>query len=285
MGLNLAKINQQKQRQRIKTPSAFKRLLRLTILLVSVVAIIGSVTFYGQHSQWCTGHTLSKMAKRSSTAIKPVRVENIHQQALKLHVTPDYSGGGGLADKPTMIKLAQSNQPEISRGHVAVPSFNISEPLFEGTSDHVLAVGVGINEPETTIGKGRLPIFGHNMGDYDAIWPFQPTKFSALQNMTANSILGHSIYVSDGQTVFEYRATNYVSGLPVAQLNAALDVPYNGQSEVQLIACLEDAAFWQEVKASNYTNFHADKRIVLTGTLISQQSFNSLDAKLKEQLQ
>lgn len=123
------------------------------------------------------------------------------------------------------------------------------------------------------------------MGDYNAIWPYHPTKFSALQNMTEKTIIGKPIYVSDGHTVSEYRATKLESALPVKQMEKELVKPYNGQPEVQLIACLEDADFWRQVKASGYTNFHAPKRIVLTGKLVGQTSINDVPNKLRMQLQ
>lgn len=103
--------------------------------------------------------------------------------------------------------------------------------------------------------------------------------------MTEKTIIGEPIYVSDGHTVYEYRATKLQSALPVKQMEKELVKPYNGQPEVQLIACLEDADFWRQVKAIGYTNFHAPKRIVLTGKLVGQTSISDVPNKLRMQLQ
>lgn len=242
-------------------------------LVLVIVLIVGGAAFYGQHGQWHTGHALAKIekyAQKNKANQQPLSAQDVTKKVTQKNIVPDYSGAGGLADKKTLLSLAKSAQPELLRGRVIVPSFNINEPIYEGTSDHVLTIGVGFNEPNVTIGQGRVPIFGHNMGDYDAVWPYQPTKFSALQKMSQKSIVGQAIYVSDGKKVFEYRATKYTSGVSLAQLNASLTAAYHGQSEVQLIACLEDADFWRQVKASGYTNFHAEKRIILTGKLVKQ---------------
>ena len=292
MGIDIQQVKDNEFKIHRRTPKSGK-LIKLVILGGTAALLIGGATFYGMHAQWQTGHALSKIEKQaqrnqknSQTAItKPVSASEVKGAAIQSGVKPDYSGEGGLADKDTMLKLAHSNKPEILRGYVAVPSFNISEAIYEGTSNHVLAIGVGLNKPNAFFGKGLVPIFGHNMGDYNAIWPYYPTKFSALQNMTEKTIIGEPIYVSDSHTVYEYRATKLQSALPVKQMEKELVKPYNGQPEVQLIACLEDADFWRQVKASGYTNFHAPKRIVLTGKLVGQTSISDVPNKLRMQLQ
>ena len=266
--------------------------IKLSVLISLAAVTVAGASFYGSHAQWETGHALAKIEKqaqreqkRSQTAVtQPVSSDEVRGAAIQSGVTPDYSGKGGLADKATMLKLARSNQPEILRGYVAVPSFGISEAIYEGTSNHVLAIGVGLNEPNVSFGEGLVPIFGHNMGDYNAIWPYHPTKFSALQNMTDKSIIGKPIYVSDGKTVYEYRASKLQSGLPVEEFEKDLLKPHKGPAKVQLIACLEDDAFWRQVKASGYKDFHAPKRIVLTSELVDQKPIGNVSQTIRAQL-
>ncbi|MCT4388511.1 class A sortase [Leuconostoc pseudomesenteroides] len=255
----------------------------LFLALIGILIVTGAVV-YGNHTQW---QTAQKVQKASHKAKKQpvVKANQVKQVAAQKNVKPDYSGTGGLSSKDDMLKLAQSNQAEILRGHVAVPSFSISEPIYEGTSNHVLAIGAGMNAPNLKFGSGLVPIFAHNMGDYNAMWPYHPTKFSALQNMTEKTIKGKDIYLSDGTTVYRYKATKLDYGIAVGVMNQELAVENTGKPKVKLIACLEDQEFWQQVKASHYTNFTAKKRIVLTGELVGQQSINSLDSNLKQQLQ
>lgn len=292
MGIDIQRVTQDQGIKRRQLPKRIKW-IKVSVLIGLAAVAVGGAALYGSHAQWETGHALAKIEKQaqreqtqSQTAVtKPVSSSEVRGAAIQSGVTPDYSGKGGLADKATMLKLARSNQPEILRGHVAVPSFNISEAIYEGTSNHVLAIGVGLNEPNVSFGKGLVPIFGHNMGDYNAIWPYHPTKFSALQNMTAKSIIGKPIYVSDGKTVFEYRASKLQSSLPVETLEKDLLKPHKGTAEVQLIACLEDDAFWRQVKASGYRDFHASKRIVLTGELVDQTPIGNVSQSIRAQLQ
>ena len=67
-------------------------------------------------------------------------------------------------------------------------------------------------------------------------------------------------------------------------MNQELAVENTGKSKVKLIACLEDQDFWEQVKASHYTNFTAKKRIVLTGELVDSRPIKSLASPLTKQL-
>lgn len=259
-------------------------IIKTLLLAIAGIMFVTGAVIYGNHTQW---QTAQKVQKASHKAKKQsvVKASQVKQVAAQKNVKPDYSGTGGLSSKDDMLKLAKSNQAEILRGHVAVPSFSISEPIYEGTSNHVLAIGAGMNAPNLKFGSGLVPIFAHNMGDYNAMWPYHPTKFSALQNMTEKTIKGKDIYLSDGTTVYRYKATKLDYGIAVGVMNQELAVENTGKPKVKLIACLEDQEFWQQVKASHYTNFTAKKRIVLTGELVGQQSINALDSNLKQQLQ
>ena len=293
MAINIDQVKRRRETAQPRRPNyhrskkyhpIFKTLL---LALIGILIITGAV-IYGNHTQWQTAQSVQKASHKAIAKAKTQPVVNasqVKQVAAQKSVKPDYSDTGGLSSKEDMLKLAQSNQAEILRGHVAVPSFSISEPIYEGTSNHVLAIGAGMNAPNLKFGTGLVPIFAHNMGDYNAVWPYHPTKFSALQNMTEKSIIGKDIYLSDGHTVYRSKATKLDYGIAVGVMDQELAVENTGQPKVKLIACLEDQEFWQQVKASHYTNFTAKKRIVLTGDLIGKQSINSLDNNLKQQLQ
>lgn len=293
MAINIEQVKRRRTTAQPRRPNFYhlKRhhpiLKTLLLALIGIIIVTGAV-IYGNHTQWQTAQSVQKASHKAVTKAKKqpiVKASQVKQVAAQKSVKPDYSGTGGLSSKEDMLKLAQSNQAEILRGHVAVPSFSISEPIYEGTSNHVLAIGAGMNAPNLKFGTGLVPIFAHNMGDYNAVWPYHPTKFSALQNMTEKTILGKDIYLSDGQTVYRYKATKLDYGIAVGVMNQEIAVENTGKAKVKLIACLEDQEFWQQVKASHYTNFTAKKRIVLTGELIGKQSINSLDTNLKQQLQ
>ncbi|WP_394456430.1 class A sortase [Leuconostoc suionicum] len=259
----------------------------LLFALISIL-IVTAAAVYGNHTQWQTAQTVQKASRKAATQAKKQPVVNasqVKEVAAQKSIQPDYSGAGGLSSKKDMLKLAQNNQTEILRGHVAVPSFSISEPIYEGTSNHVLAIGAGLNGPNLKFGTGLVPIYAHNMGDYNAVWPYHPTKFSALQNMTEKTIIGKDIYLSDGQTVYRYKAVKLDYGIAEGVMNQELAVDNTGKPKVKLIACLEDQEFWKHVKATHYKDYTATKRIVLTGELVGKQSINSLDSNLKQQLQ
>lgn len=286
MSINIDQVKQSQRAVKDFKPNHMRPLRLLTVGVVVTSVIIGAL-FYGNHPQWSTASIVEKASRNAQTKnnAQPVVAANrVQQAAVKQGVTPDYSGHGGLASKADMAKLAQSQQSEILRGHVAVPSFNISEPVYEGTSNHVLAIGAGLNQPGLTFGSGVVSVFAHNLGDYNAIWPYHPTKFSALQNMTDKTIIGQDIYLSDGHTVYVYKATKLEYGIPVGLMNQELSDTNSGKPKVKLIACLEDQEFWQHVRASHYTDFTAQKRIVLTGELVREQSITTVTDSLRTQL-
>ena len=293
MGLNQQPL-QQRKTHRVKAKKSPKKLLKIAVLLVPALIFIAICAIYGNHSQWQTAAQLSKTIKKhpgksqashSGSITKAVPAVDVAKVSQQERVTPDCSGQGGLTSKENMLKLAASTQPEILRGHVAMPSYQISEPVYEGTSNHVLAIGVGINAPHQVFGQGNISIYGHNMGDYNALWPYKPTKFSALQNMSEKKVMNQAIYLSDGQTVYKYKVTKLDYGIPVTTYETGLTQSSTTKSTINLVACLEDDAFWAQVKRSGYTNFKADKRIVLTGQLVNQKPLNEIDTKIKQQLQ
>ena len=293
MAIDIKQIKKRSSTTKPRQPTVKKGktkhpIIKTLLLAIAGILFVTGAVIYGNHTQWQTAQKVQKASHKAAEKAKKqpvVKASQVKQIAAQKNVKPDYSGTGGLSSKDDMLRLAQSNQAEILRGHVAVPSFSISEPIYEGTSNHVLAIGAGMNAPNLKFGTGLVPIFAHNMGDYNAMWPYHPTKFSALQNMTEKTIKGKDIYLSDGHTIYRYKATKLDYGIAVGVMNQELAVESTGKPKVKLIACLEDQEFWQHVKASHYTAYTAKKRIVLTGELVDKQSINSLDSNLKQQLQ
>ncbi|WP_290046776.1 SspB-related isopeptide-forming adhesin [Leuconostoc sp. UCMA20149] len=176
MAINIEQVKRRRTTAQPRRPN-FYRLKRhhpilktLLLALIGILIVTGAV-IYGNHTQWQTAQSVQKASHKAVTKAKKqpiVKASQVKQVAAQKSVKPDYSGTGGLSSKEDMLKLAQSNQAEILRGHVAVPSFSISEPIYEGTSNHVLAIGAGMNAPNLKFGTGLVPIFAHNMGDYNA---------------------------------------------------------------------------------------------------------------------
>ncbi|MCK8605720.1 sortase [Leuconostoc citreum] len=282
MGINKQQLKRNQVKRRHKKVII---VVAVTSLALGIIALCG---VYGNHSQWQTAARVQKLQNKASKqkSAQPISNSKVDQMGKKEGIQPDYSGQGGLVAKDKLLQLAQSQQPEILRGYVAMPSYGISEPIYEGTSNHVLAIGVGVNQPNQVFGEGSVTLFGHNMGDYNAVWPYKPTKFSAMQNMRQKDVQGRSIFLSDGQTAFEYRVKQLDCGVPVSELEARLANDNQANPAIlRLVACLEDEDYWHRVKASNYTDFRADKRIILTGELVSSKPINQLTQSLQKALQ
>lgn len=105
------------------------------------------------------------------------------------------------------------------QGYVAVPNLNISEPIYYGTSNTVLANGVGSAKDGQVMGRGNYGISGHNMGRY-VNWKIPVpdvsggyinpgSYFTALQDGTPTDI-----YLTDGSKIYQYKeASRYTTNL------------------------------------------------------------------------
>lgn len=105
------------------------------------------------------------------------------------------------------------------QGYVAVPNLNISEPIYYGTSNTVLANGVGSAKDGQVMGSGNYGISGHNMGRY-VNWKIPVpdvnggyinpgSYFTALQDGTPTDI-----YLTDGSKIYQYKeASRYTTNL------------------------------------------------------------------------
>lgn len=259
-------------------------------MLLLLICIILCVSWYlymiGNHREWLTAQQMQSYVKQKDQNKKHVvRSQDLKDYSKKQisknnvvytlsnqkQVSVVYGADNQSLDlKPQMLKkLTHSQRSELLRGFVSVPGYAINEPVYEGVSQHVLAIGSGLNQPNVRFDRGRITIFAHNMGDYNAIYPFKPTKFSAMQTMT-NDVIGHSIIIKDQTFIYRYKITGLDKNKSVSILNKELSKPIqNKTAMIQLICCLEDDAFWRELKANHYQMIHAPKRIVLTGQLES----------------
>lgn len=238
--------------------------LVMSVFLVAGAFVIGSN--YGAIENQLIAHKASAVNKNKKVqSASDVKRNVANGNASK----PEYYAKDPTASATPSDIMNQLKKPnnESLRGYVSVPSYGIKQPVYEGVSSHVLALGVGLFEPNATFGKGYVSLFGHNMDDFNTPYP---TKFSAMQNMRADKVVGQEIVVTTGDKTYRYKITDFRRGVPVSALDK--EVSYNennvpAKPTIQLVACDEDAQFQQQLRDSNYTDFTAKNRLVLTGVL------------------
>lgn len=79
-------------------------------------------------------------------------------------------------------------------GRLYVPSIDVNLTVFNGVTNDILHAGVGTMRPDLTMGEGNFPIAGHYAHDDRLL-------FGDLISVE----IGDEIYLSDNETVYEYR--------------------------------------------------------------------------------
>lgn len=81
-------------------------------------------------------------------------------------------------------------------GSIAIPSVDLELPIGKGVSESVIALGAGTMKPEQKPGVGNYALASHYIENKDIL-------FGPLHNVT----IGDIAYISDHETVYEYRIT------------------------------------------------------------------------------
>lgn len=79
-------------------------------------------------------------------------------------------------------------------GQLYIPSIEANLTLFNGVTNDILHAGVGTMRPDLTMGEGNFPIAGHYSHNEEVL-------FGDLISVE----IGDEIYLTDNETVYEYR--------------------------------------------------------------------------------
>lgn len=154
----------------------------------------------------------------------------------------------------------------------------IHMPIYEGASQTVLTYGAGIGEPDRVMGRlgDLLPVYAHNMADYD----YNPSFFSVMQRMDQVDPIGRKIYTTDGEKIYTWITDVFKMPVPYTE-GQITDNEYAFEEEkytteerarIMLITCYADASFFR-----SYT---PDNRIILGGYLEDSVPINRASKEL-----
>lgn len=79
-------------------------------------------------------------------------------------------------------------------GRLYIPSIDANLTIFNGVTNDILHAGVGTMRPDLTMGEGNFPIAGHYAHDDSVL-------FGDLISVE----IGDEVYLTDNETVYEYR--------------------------------------------------------------------------------
>jgi len=235
--------------------------------------LIGGLGFYayGQYPEWFNG-----IANTTNTN-RQVAGRHVIIAAPKLDATQkdagsvSYENYDGFGNMQKIKDESAQQKGAILRGFINMPATGVSRgiylPIYEGVSPYILSMGAGVGQPDRQMGgKDNFPVFAHNMGDYKTAYP---SYFSPLQTMNQN-VIGAPVYTTDGSEIFKWQVTSLDSHTPNTQ-TSVMATKIDQEPELTLVACQEDAAWWQRFRATG--NTYAPERIVVKGKLLSQEDF------------
>lgn len=93
--------------------------------------------------------------------------------------------------------------PSLIIGRLFIPSIDANLTVFNGLTNQILHAGVGTMRPDLAMGEGNFPIAGHYSRNKDVLFG----------NLTAVEI-GDEIFLTDNETVYEYRVYETRKVLP-----------------------------------------------------------------------
>lgn len=130
--------------------------------------------------------------------------------------------------------------PSLIIGRLFIPSIDANLTVFNGITNQILHAGVGTMRPDLTMGEGNFPIAGHYSRNQDVLFG----------NLTAVEI-GDEIYLTDNETVYEYRVYETRKVLP-AETNWIQDevAEEHGKPIISLMNC-----FYENGVNSGYRYF------------------------------
>lgn len=112
-------------------------------------------------------------------------------------------------------------------GRLFIPSIDANLTIFNGVTNDILHAGVGTMRPNLTMGEGNFPIAGHYSRNKDVL-------FGDLISVE----IGDEIYITDNETVYEYRVfeTRIVDPSEIEWIEDAVALEH-GKPIISLMNC------------------------------------------------
>ena len=276
MGFKVVQASVDTQNQRVsrkipkqkRKPSKWFNRAVWTINFATIGVIGAGMFIYGAHNEWVQG-AINKSKSAEAVVGRVVSEQAPSQQVLDQTPDVSYRHYSGFASLDELQQDAKAKTAEVLRGFVAMPATNSSTsiylPIYEGTSDHVLAIGAGVGRQNRNMGKGNFPVFAHNMGDY---MTFNPSFFSPLETMD-QSVVGHYVYTTNAKSIYTWQVSTLETRIPETSIQIMANTP---DPQLTLVACQEDADWWARYRSTGDTR--APYRIVLKSKLTDSQKFN-----------
>lgn len=166
-----------------KKKNLFINLLLFILLLIGLILV-----FNGPIKNLLVGQMTAENSLKHSTADKI-------KSNQKKETTFDFDAVEAL-DFQAVVKSKLNKGDLYTLGGIAIPELQLNLPIFKGVSNYSLIVGAGTMKPEQQMGEGNYALASHHMLEKNML-------FGPL----VNSEIGQTIYLTDLESVYEYRIT------------------------------------------------------------------------------
>lgn len=148
-------------------------------------------------NQWHIGNRTEKNHDVALDMPSEIMKENMNTEAEFDFDSIEEITTSGTWLSPDMI------DPSLIIGRLFIPSIDANLTVFNGLTNQILHAGVGTMRPDLAMGEGNFPIAGHYSRNKDVLFG----------NLTAVEI-GDEIFLTDNETVYEYRVYETRKVLP-----------------------------------------------------------------------
>lgn len=148
-------------------------------------------------NQWHIGNRTEKNHDVALNMPAEIMKENMNTEAEFDFDSIEEITTSGTWLSPDMI------DPSLIIGRLFIPSIDANLTVFNGLTNQILHAGVGTMRPDLAMGEGNFPIAGHYSRNKDVLFG----------NLTAVEI-GDEIFLTDNETVYEYRVYETRKVLP-----------------------------------------------------------------------
>lgn len=119
------------------------------------------------------------------------------KENMETETTFDFSAIDEISTSGTLLST-DAIDPSLIIGRLYIPSISLNLTLYNGLTNDILLAGVGTMRPGLEMGAANFPIAGH--------YTYGTLESNLLFTDLTSVAIGDSIYLTDNETVYEYKA-------------------------------------------------------------------------------
>lgn len=211
------------QKNSKKKRRAFRLFCKVSLIVI--LLLIGGILAF---SNVIKDKIVEYASDTNNHSIINVSAEEVQKNQEKTEgVEYDFSAVEAL-DLASIVK-ASAEAGEIKKkivSGISIPSVGISENIYKGVSNRVLAIGAGTMKPKQELGKGNYALAGHTIDNKNLL-------FGKLTDVK----IGDDIYVTDRQYIYTYKIS-YKGKIKASDVHVIED--REGKTVITLITCADN---------------------------------------------